>query len=150
MVTQARILEPTIPTEIFYPESDGQPIADNTKQFDWITTIKGNEDIWFVDDPNVFVAEDLIWYPVEGHPEIRQAPDVMVIFGRPKGDPRSYQQQREANIAPQVVFEILSPGNTVVVMNRKFKTYVELAARALRYATRLRALGIDPDANGAA
>ena len=25
---------------IIYPDSDGQPIADNTKQFRWIVTIK--------------------------------------------------------------------------------------------------------------
>ncbi len=27
--------------EIIYPESDGKPIADNTKQFRWIMTIEG-------------------------------------------------------------------------------------------------------------
>jgi Uma2 family endonuclease len=110
-------------TEVVYPESDGLPMAENTKQYDWITLIKGNIDIIFAADPNVFVAGDLFWYPVEGHPEIRQAPDVMVVFGRPKGHRGSYLQWREENIAPQVVFEILSPGNTVVEMNRKFRFY---------------------------
>jgi Uma2 family endonuclease len=109
--------------EIVYPDSDGQPMAENTKQYDWITTIKGNLDIIYAADPQVFIAGDLFWYPVEGHPEIRQAPDVLVVFGRPKGHRGSYQQWREANIAPQVVFEILSPGNTVVEMNRKFRFY---------------------------
>lgn len=28
--------------EIIYPDSDGQPMADNTKQFRWIVTIKEN------------------------------------------------------------------------------------------------------------
>ena len=92
------------PAEIVYPESDGQPMADNTKQFRWIVTIEGGIDALFKDDPNVFVAGDLLWYPVEGQPTIRMAPDAMVVFGRPKGDRGSYQQWREAGIAPQVVF----------------------------------------------
>lgn len=52
----------------------------------------------------------LLWYPVESHPEIRTAPDVLVVFGRPKGHRGSYKQWEEDNIPPQVVFEILSPG----------------------------------------
>jgi hypothetical protein len=59
----------------------------------------------------VIVAGDLLWYPVEGHPEICQAPDVMVVFGRPKGHRGSYMQWLEENIPPQVVFEIVSPSN---------------------------------------
>jgi len=47
----------------------------------------------------------------------------MVVLGRPKGDRGSYQQWQEANIPPQVVFEILSPGNTVKEMIKKYKFY---------------------------
>ena len=53
---------------VIYPESDGQPRADSTVQFDWITTIKGNVEAIVADDPTVFVAGDLLWYPVEGQP----------------------------------------------------------------------------------
>jgi Uma2 family endonuclease len=98
-------------SEIIYPDSDGEPMADNTKQFRWIVTIKENLEILFVNNPDVFVAGDLLWYPVQGNNKIRQAPDAMVIFGRPKGDRGSYRQWEEDNIAPQVVFEIISPGN---------------------------------------
>jgi hypothetical protein len=28
--------------EVMYPESDGQPMADNTDQFQWIVKIKEN------------------------------------------------------------------------------------------------------------
>ncbi len=109
--------------QVIYPESDGQPMADNTKQFRWIVTIQGGLDALFKDDPNVFVAGDLLWYPVEGNNTIRKAPDVMVVFGRPKGDRGSYLQWRENNIAPQVVFEILSPGNRLTEMLNKLKFY---------------------------
>ena len=110
-------------TEIIYPDSDGQPMADNTKQYRWIVTIKGNLDAIFADNPNVFIAGDLLWYPVEGSNTIRQAPDAMVAFGRPKGDRGSYMQWREDDIAPQVVFEILSPGNRGGEMAKKFQFY---------------------------
>ncbi len=52
---------------IIYPESDGKPMADNSIQFRYITTIKGNLDILFEDDPNVFIAGDMLWYPVKGN-----------------------------------------------------------------------------------
>lgn len=110
-------------TEIVYPENDGNPMSDNTKQFKWIVVIKENLEILFANDPNVFVAGDLLWYPVEGDNKTRQAPDTMVVFGRPKGDRGSYQQWKEDNIPPQVVFEILSPGNTLKEMAKKLQFY---------------------------
>lgn len=110
-------------TEIVYPDSDGNPIADNTRQFRWITTIKANLDWLFADNPEVFVAGDLLWYPVEGDNKTRQAPDVMVAFGRSKGERGSYQQWKEGGIPPRVVFEILSPGNKRAEMAKKFLFY---------------------------
>ena len=54
---------------------------------------------------------------------MRMAPDVMVVFGRPKGDRGSYKQWEEDNSPPQVVFEILSPGNRTGEMTKKFDQY---------------------------
>lgn len=108
---------------IIYPDSDGELIADDTQQFDLIVWIKHNIERLFANDPNVFVAGDLLWYPVEGDNRTRQAPDVMVVFGRPKGYRGSYQQWLENNIAPQVVFEIWSPGNRLTPMARKLNFY---------------------------
>jgi hypothetical protein len=45
--------------EVIYPESDGKPMSDNTKQFRWIVTIKENLELLFADDPNVFIVGDL-------------------------------------------------------------------------------------------
>jgi hypothetical protein len=61
-------------TEIFYPDCDGQPVANNTEQFEIIVLIKGNLDILFAEDPNVFIAGDLFWYPIEGSNTIKYAP----------------------------------------------------------------------------
>jgi Uma2 family endonuclease len=54
----------TIASEIIYPDCDGQPMSDNTKQFRWIVTIKENIELLFAQDPNVFIAGDLFWYPI--------------------------------------------------------------------------------------
>ncbi|MGL5941236.1 MAG: Uma2 family endonuclease [Waterburya sp.] len=116
-------LSSTQSSAIIYPDSDGKQMADNTKQFRWILVIQQNLDWIFANSPDVFVAGDLLWYPTEGNNKLRQAPDVMVVFGRPKGDRGSYQQWKEDNIPPQVVFEILSPGNTQTEMNRKLVFY---------------------------
>lgn len=98
---------------LLYPDSDGKPMAENTEQYRWIVILKENLEILFASAIDVFIAADLLWYPIqaESPPAPREAPDVMVIFGRPKGRRGSYQQWREENIPPQVVFEILSPSN---------------------------------------
>ena len=119
----SHIQSQTEQAQVIYPDSDGQPRANNTKQFRWILVIQQNLDWLYANDPNVFVAGDLFWYPVEGKPNIVNAPDVMVVLGRPKGDRGSYQQWNEDNIAPQVVYEILSPGNSQNEMDRKLLFY---------------------------
>ena len=108
-----------VPRSVVYPDSDGMPMAENTLQYEWIVTIKGGLDAALPD----FVAGDLLWYPVEGQPEIRIAPDVLVALGRPKGYRGSYRQWEEGGVAPQVVFEILSPGNRWGEMARKLGFY---------------------------
>lgn len=110
-------------TDLCFPDSDGKPRADNTEQFSWIVLIKENLEILFADDPNVFVAGDLLWYPVKSQLIRAVAPDVFVAFGRPKGRRSSYKQWEEGNIPIQVVFEILSPSNTDEEMARKLEFY---------------------------
>ena len=117
------LASPISPSQVFYPDSDGNPMADNTLQFRWIVTLVGGLQRLFADDPDVFVAGDLLWYPVEGDNKVRIAPDALVEFGRPKGDRGSYKQWEEAGIAPQVVFEVLSPGNTPAEMKKKLEFY---------------------------
>jgi Uma2 family endonuclease len=119
-MSKKRTLERPIDGEIYYPESDGKPMAENTLQFRWIVTIKEGLEVQL---PNDFVAGDLFWYPIEGNPFTKVAPDVMVALGRPKGERGSYKQWEEANITPQVVFEILSPSNSRLEMEEKLRFY---------------------------
>ena len=113
--------EPTTHT-IVYPEADGKPMADNTVQWEWMVKLVGELREQYVGQ-NMFIAGDLFWYPVEGDPKIVVAPDALVVFGRPPGHRGSYKQWLEDNIAPHVVFEILSPSNTTEEMDIKLEFY---------------------------
>ena len=111
------------PRPIVYPDSDGKPMSDNTEQFDYIVDTKLGLEWLYADRVDVFVAGDLLWYPVEGNNKIRIGPDVLVAFGRPKGRRGSYMQWLEGGISPHVVFEIMSPKNTLKEMARKLAFY---------------------------
>jgi Uma2 family endonuclease len=111
------------PAPIVYPESDGLPMADNTKQLRWIVTLYGNLAAQFRDDPDVFVGGNQFWFPVEGELEITNAPDVYVVFGRPKGDRPSYKQWEEGDVPLTAVFEVLSPANSPAEMLDKQDFY---------------------------
>lgn len=119
----------TFTDDLLYPESDDQPMSESTEQYRWIVMVKENLEILLADQPNVLIAADLFWYPVpvDLPPAPRQAPDVMVVFGRPKGMRRSYLQWQEANIPAHVVFEILSASNKtrdgIEAMDYKFRFY---------------------------
>jgi len=125
-MTLQPLTQEAIAPEIDYPDSDGNPMSDNTEQFSWIVIIKENLEMMYANYPNVFVAGDLVWYPVR-YTLRRMAPDVMVAFGRPKGRRGSYKQWLEDNIAPQVAFEILSPSNKdsrgIDALDEKFTFY---------------------------
>ena len=104
---------------IDYPDSDGEPMSDNTEQFEFIQTVQGNLDAILPD----FVAGDHLWYPVQGHPEIRIGPDVYVALGRPKGHRGSYLQWVEDDQPIQVVFEWWSPRNDFAQQAKKLLFY---------------------------
>ena len=110
------------PVEVFYPDTDGLPMADNTLQYDWIVLLVGELRDMFAGQ-EVFVAGNLFWYPVEGEPTTVSAPDCMVVFGRQTGYRGSYQQWEEGGIGPQVVFEVLSPSNTTADYEKRFKFF---------------------------
>jgi Uma2 family endonuclease len=114
---------PVTPAPIYYPEDDGAPMSDNTVQFEWIQVLSGNLAALFRDRDDVFVGGNLLWYPVQGFPEIRRAPDTFVVFGRPKGRRGSYLQWEENNVPMTVVFEVRSPEDGDDLMQEKLEFY---------------------------
>ncbi|MGB0561154.1 MAG: Uma2 family endonuclease [Spirulinaceae cyanobacterium] len=121
--------------ETQYPDSDGQLMADNTEQYQWIVRLVENLKA-LLQDQIAFVAGDLLWYPqqvLKGEKAPRQATDAMVVLGRPDGYRGSYKQWEEEDIAPQVVFEILSPSNTLAEMTQKQQFYQQHGAQEIYF-----------------
>jgi Uma2 family endonuclease len=121
------------PGEVFYPETDGKPMTENTLQYRWMVLLIENIRNVFAHDPGVFVAGDLLWYPVQGQVDLCLAPDCMVVFGRPRGDRRSYKQWEEGGLPPQVVFEVLSPANTTIEMTDQLRDYERYGVEEVYY-----------------
>ncbi len=115
-----------------FPDSDGEPMADNQTQYKWMVTIAEGLDALFADRPDILVACDLLWYYDRDDARRCIAPDVFVAFGRPKAPRHSYKEWIEGH-APQVVFEIHSPSNTVPKMRRKLEIYDERGVEEYYY-----------------
>ena len=107
---------------LFYPCSDGKPMADNTEQLDWIITILENL-LVLLADREAFAAGNLMWYPIKNNAQFFLVPDVMVALSRPQRHRLSYIQSREKGVAPQIAFEIISPKNTKAEMDEKLRLY---------------------------
>jgi Uma2 family endonuclease len=127
-MTMSTSTPPAAFAEVDYPETDGLPMAENDLQYEWIVTIREGIESVFRDDPDVYVSGNLFWYPVEGDNTIVLAPDALVALGRPKGKRRSYRQWEEGGVAPQVVFEVLSPSNSAREMQAKREFYERYGA----------------------
>ncbi len=121
----SRIAPPVTLGSVEYPDDDGKPMANNSEQGKWIVVLYGNLCAVLRDVVDVYLAVDHLWYPVEGCPEIRNAPDVMVVFGRRRGKRGSYKQWVEEGMPVTVAFEILSPGNDPFEMADKLDFYDE-------------------------
>jgi len=123
---------PTTPFEtdkagqILYPVDNGEPLSNDTEHLNWITFVKNGLEDWYGDRNDVFIAADLLWYPVEGRPDISKAPDVMVVLDHPAGPRSSFKQWEEKGRSPNVVFEFISKSNTAEEMMDKLEFYSEM------------------------
>ena len=95
------------PRYIYYPESDGKPMAETDTHIKLLIYLREALADYFRDDPNVYVAGNLFVYYQEGDPSRVVAPDVFVVKGVPKRDRRIYQVWKEDK-GPDVVFELTS------------------------------------------
>jgi Uma2 family endonuclease len=89
-----------------YPESDGKPMGETDKHRKLMNVLIETLDLYFAEDPEVYVSGNLMCYYVEGDPTKSVSPDVFVVRGAPKHERRIYKFWEEA--APQVVLEVSS------------------------------------------
>ena len=110
---------------IEYPDSDGEPMAENEEQLyamlDTITTLRE----WYADRADVHVGGDLLIYYRMNDNETRVAPDVFVVFGADKALRPSWIVWREGK-APDIVMELASGSTWRRDMREKRAIYAEM------------------------
>lgn len=107
-------------TEVEYPESDGQPMAETPVHVEAIMLLhQALEDAL---GPPWFVASDIFWYWEEGDRDTKVAPDVMVVPEVGRTDRRSFKSWVEAR-QPVAVFEIASDGTWREDFGKKYDLY---------------------------
>ena len=110
---------------IEYPDSDGEPMAENdfqlTAMMDAITTLRE----WFDDREDVYAGGDMLIYYHINDNETRVAPDVFVVFGTAKHKRNSWIVWREGK-APDIVMELASGSTWRRDMREKRDIYAEM------------------------
>ena len=95
-------------TEIEYPTSDGEPMAEtDAHRIQMTDALIYPLKEYFRDTPDVYVSGNLLIYYEEGNPCASVAPDVFVVFGVPDEKRSSYKIWEEKQV-PSVVFELTS------------------------------------------
>jgi Uma2 family endonuclease len=116
------------PQRIYYPSSDGQPVAESDFQLQpllyAVTTLR----TYFQDRSDVYVAGNMFIYYEEGNPEAVVAPDVFVVLGTTKRDRASYMLWEEPK-GPDFVLEITSRSTRTKDQGPKRGTYAFLGVR---------------------
>lgn len=112
--------------DVFYPESDGEPMAESAMQAETIRMLVLGFQRLLAGRDDVFVGADQFWYPVQGEPTIVVAPDTLVVVGMPRKVPireiGSYRPwEHGGHLA--LAAEVLSPSNTRAEMARKRHFY---------------------------
>jgi Uma2 family endonuclease len=93
--------------DIYYPESDGQPMAESTVHW-WVMVNTAQALVRrYAETPDVWVGSNLLLYYQEGRPELSVAPDVLVVRGVAKWDRPIFKLWEEGN-APCFVLEATS------------------------------------------
>ena len=75
-----------------------------------LTDLRFALEMFFAEREDVYVTGNIMFYYAEGEPKEVISPDVMVCFGIPKGNRRSYKTWEENDVVPSVIIEISSRG----------------------------------------
>jgi Uma2 family endonuclease len=110
--------------DVFYPESDGEPMGETIDHRDSnIDLILSLQD-WFADDPLAYVSGDDFIYYAEGQPRFVVSPDVWVTRGIDKTIRRQiYKTWLEGGKGPELVVEVTSRSTRREDKGKKFRIY---------------------------
>jgi Uma2 family endonuclease len=110
--------------EVFYPSSDGEPLAETSVHIDAIINAVVALRHYLSIQPALVLADQFLYY-AEGFPKLRVAPDIMVIFDVPPG-PRDHYKTWAEGQSPAVIFEITSASTRDQDDNSKRHIYEQL------------------------
>jgi Uma2 family endonuclease len=113
---------------IHYPERDGKPMAETDVHIDVLIYLREALKDHFRDEPQVYVAGNMLLYYEEGNPAACVAPDIFVVQGVSKGERRTYKLWEEGQ-PPTVIFEITSRGSRLEDLGTKRALYAMLGVR---------------------
>jgi Uma2 family endonuclease len=99
---------PDIEDGIYYPSSDGKPMAETDFHVNAIRLLLDALNDYFADRNDVYVSGNTFWYWREGHPRFRRSPDAMVVVGVEKRDRRSFRSWNEGGAVPAACFAVAS------------------------------------------
>ena len=114
--------------EIYYPESDGQPMAESDFHLKEMIYLLDALQVRFHSVPDVYVAGNMFLYYAEGFPKKCVAPDIFVVKGVPKGNRGSYKLWVEG-AAPVFVVEVTSESTCNEDLGRKKDVYQMLGIK---------------------
>ena len=116
---------PTADSDIYYPESDGQPMAETERHRDCLIWSIQTLSLHYIDDKDTCVSGNMMMYYEEGNPQKSISPDVFVAFGVGKKERRIYQIWNEGK-PPDFVLEFSSPNTYRKDQNEKKHLYAEI------------------------
>jgi len=95
-------------TEVFYPSSDGEPLAESYLHLYAILVTLEVLTQYLAGQQATVLSNQFLYYS-QGYPRLRVAPDVMVIFDVAPGGRDNYKTWEEGQV-PSVIFEMTSAG----------------------------------------
>ena len=126
MVTTTPTLPPApAAADVYYPESDGQPVAETDVHRTLMFELIGMLQAFFRTDPHVYISGNLFFYYQEGDPRQVVAPDVFVVHGV-RNQPRRIYKLWEEGVVPAVVFELTSRSTRREDLRSKYDLYERL------------------------
>lgn len=111
-------------SEIIYPSSDGEPLAETQQHVLAILMALALLRLYLQEQQAVVFADQFLYY-IEGNSRARVAPDVMVVFDIEK---RLYANYKiwEGQQTPAIIFEVTSAGTKETDWNFKKTLYEQL------------------------
>lgn len=110
--------------EIFYPETDGKPMAETDLHRNLMVRLINLLQRFFAGQ-QVYVSGNLLLYYEKGNRYKSVAPDCLVAFGLEQRDRRIYQTWVEGKV-PEAVFEVSSKTTQQEDLGKKMRLYADL------------------------